>query len=213
MADYDIYTWTQTNGDVYHFRDDRSVTASYGSPSDLGLSDVNARVEDIVDALPDGSIFIGSSANFDPDYLPTGFVGIIEVVKRADGKVYIEAFGDTEAHGDWRMYLFDGDPSGTWDKMLRDSDFLVEEVTIEDNVTVTAGTFMQTDKNVGKTGYKVVGLVGARSAQATVDGVNSSLCCIWSMHVSVNRAYISVRNFGVSDAKIRTVANVLYMKI
>lgn len=94
---------------------------------------------------------------------------------------------------------------------LSASDFVLEEVSIVDNLTVASGT-SDGSKSVSKTGYKVLGVVGFRAVNGSTSGTNGAFAAITHAYTSGNTAYYRVRNVGTSSMKVRIYFTILYVK-
>lgn len=90
----------------------------------------------------------------------------------------------------------------------------VSEDLVADNITISAGgTSDNVDKNVSKTGYTFIGIVGYSIEAASSGGANQGNCTLYRiMKVNDSTARVAAKNWGNSQAKIRIRMIVLYQK-
>ena len=87
----------------------------------------------------------------------------------------------------------------------------VEENLIVDNLSIAAGSYGSPSKNITKSGYKALGIVGVRTENASSGGTLNTYCMIQRFYISGNTtAYFVLRNFSTSAAKVKVTATILY---
>ena len=96
---------------------------------------------------------------------------------------------------------------------LRASAPLVVEYHVVDNNTVNANSALSVNfTNIGKTGYTILGIVGASIANASSSGTGSQLCAIKAFFASGTDATLAIKNNGSSAAKVKAELYILYQK-
>lgn len=89
---------------------------------------------------------------------------------------------------------------------------ITEDVLIVDNFTVNGSNYGNSDKDVSKSGYIPLGIVGMHLQNATSGGTLNTYCLLHSFYLSGNSTYFIVRNTSTSAAKIKVTATILYEK-
>lgn len=141
MADVDLYTRTNPDGTVYHFRDDRIEYKTYSSVTDLGLTSGSATIADTWSALPNDSILICPAENFliGAGGVPVTY-GTVEMVRYGASRGWIYFHGKSFDHGDYRMFLTGSNvPTGTWEGQMTGSLGKMAYVILAPNQSVNVG--------------------------------------------------------------------------
>lgn len=82
----------------------------------------------------------------------------------------------------------------------------------EDNITVSANSASGTITiDLYKDGYTPLALRGLRINNATTSGTNAAACAAYSFRISGTNCICAIRNHSASDAKIKVIADVLYI--
>lgn len=93
----------------------------YDSVADLGLTSGEALISGTFSTMVNHSILICDATEFSSNQRPTANC-TIEIVKQSATHGYINAYGQQDGGGDWRMYLnSSGVPTGTWYRVVNDS--------------------------------------------------------------------------------------------
>lgn len=96
---------------------------------------------------------------------------------------------------------------------LRVSAPLVVEYHVIDNTTVNANSALSVNfTNIGKTGYTILGIVGAAISNASSSGTGSVHCAVKAFFVSGTDATLAIKNTNNSAAKVKAEVYVLYQK-
>lgn len=88
---------------------------------------------------------------------------------------------------------------------------ITEDVVLIDNFTVSGSSYGDSNKDVSKSGYIPLGIVGMHLQNATSGGTLNTYCLLHSFYLSGNSAYFIVRNTSTSAAKIKATATILYV--
>ena len=96
-------------GDDVHYK-------VYSSVEQLGLNVGSAVIADAFAAMSAAAILICPASDFAASETPASFAGSIQIVKCAANNTIIQAFGEADGAGDYRMFCdaTTGSPTGAW---------------------------------------------------------------------------------------------------
>lgn len=199
----DIKHVTLPNGDTHDIKDatirDEVQYKIYDSVEDLGLISGSATVAGAWSAMSDGSILICQASEFSSTETPNPY-GIIEIIRFNTSRGKILFYGKELPDGDYRMYLVDNAPSGTWVKNVAP---VVQKFTSASQ-TLAAGGEGHVTINVAKTGYTPVGIIG-------ITGSGNSGLYVTDFYIDGTTATLWYRNPGTASKTFTYTITVLYL--
>lgn len=141
-----------------------------------------------------------------------GFSATNNVVVGYDN--YSNSDGDTNIYGD-DVHIYSNNTI-TADKTVtiagNPMGLIAQEVTLNDNVSISGNTYGNNSHSVAKSGYVPIAIAGMHLTNASSSGVNNTQCAVHSFYLSGNTAYWIVRNTSSAAAKIKVTATILYVK-
>ena len=115
----------------------------YNAPEQLGLNALNCTILQVFNALPNYSMFFGTSSSFDASELPRDY-GIVQIIKRTAARSSI-TFLSKNVTTDYRMFLDSNDlPSGEW---VTNNSIAVKTITPSDTTSSIGNIAVATTYN------------------------------------------------------------------